>query len=61
MNIDLHLAIKTSSLKQYQVAEKAGINPTDMSHIVNGKKEPSVEQKKSIADALKLKVGVLFK
>lgn len=36
-------AIKDSNLTQTAIAKKAGVGPSESSHIVNGKLEPSTE------------------
>ncbi len=54
------IAIKRSGLKQYEVAEIAGIGNPLLSNIVTGRVVPSDEEKKSIAKALKKPIGELF-
>ena len=47
-------------LIQYQVAAKANINPTVLSLIENGHREPTGDEAKKIANALEVDVGLLW-
>jgi transcriptional regulator with XRE-family HTH domain len=56
----LKIAIIRAGLKQYEVADMAGIRNPLLSDIITGRIVPSDDEKKSIAKALKKPVADLF-
>lgn len=59
-NIALKTAIFASGIPQVEVASRTGIHYTKISMIVNGRREPSDDEKKAIARVLRKKVDHLF-
>lgn len=59
-NHKLKVAIVSSGKRQLELAEQLGLHETLLSKFVNGWREPSDEQKKLIARALKAHVRDLF-
>lgn len=59
-NIALKIAIIESGLLQVDVAEKADMHETQLSNIVNGRREPNDAEMKAIARVLKRKPSALF-
>lgn len=60
LNTALKVAIHESGLKQNFIAREAGLSEPELSRIVNGRAEPTPDQKKAIAKALGRKVQDLF-
>lgn len=59
-NARLKTAIKESGRLQWWVAEQAGVTSFAMSQIVNGKQDPSTDQRRAIAKVLQVKQSVIF-
>lgn len=51
-NHRLHEAIKDANLKQFNLAEKAGIEEGTLSKIITGRLNPTEEEKQKIAKAV---------
>jgi transcriptional regulator with XRE-family HTH domain len=49
----------TAKLNQRELASRAGIDPTDLSRIENGRREPTLAQLRAIARALRIAPGRL--
>jgi transcriptional regulator with XRE-family HTH domain len=60
MNLRLKIAIIESRRSQCDIAEAIGMHEDKMSHIVNGRREPSEVERKAIAKILKRKATDLF-
>lgn len=60
MNTVLKVAFIEAGKKQIAVAQETGIENTKLSRIIHGYCEPSDEEKKAIAKALRRKVDHLF-
>lgn len=56
----LKIVIENSGLKQKWIGIQAGIAETDFSKIVNGKMDPTEEQKAAIAEVLNDTIENLF-
>lgn len=59
-NVALKVAIIQSKFRQIDVAAKAGINNSKFSHIILGRAEPTIDEKKAIAKVLKRPIADLF-
>lgn len=60
MNMALKIAIVESRRLQVEIAADAGMDPTRLSQIVNGRREPSDPERKALARVLKRKAADLF-
>jgi DNA-binding XRE family transcriptional regulator len=60
LNTPLKMAIFTSGLTQWTVAEKAGIHESRFSKIVRGRLAANDDEKKAIARVLRKRVEELF-
>ena len=56
----LKAAIKDSGRLQWWVADRAGITEFAMSQIVNGRQNPSKDERRAIADALQVTQTSVF-
>lgn len=59
-NITLKIAIVESGKSQIDIAKATAIHESKLSRIVRGHDEPSLEEKKAIAKALRRPVDHLF-
>lgn len=59
-NRHLVLAILDRETTQIEVARKAGIHESRLSRLVNGHDEPTADEKKAIAKALRTSIDQLF-
>ncbi len=59
-NIALKTAVILAGRRQIDVAAQAGIHNSRFSHIMLGRVEPTVEEKKAIAKVLRKPVSALF-
>lgn len=60
LNMTLKLAIVGSGKSQVDIAKAASIHESKLSKIVHGYREPSDDEKKAIAKALRRPVAHLF-
>lgn len=60
MNLALKMAIVASGTPQHAIARKTGISETILSRIVQGRREPTQEQRRSLARALGRREEDLF-
>lgn len=56
----LKIARTVAGLTQAELAEKAGLDPTYISQIERGRKQPGRHFRRAVSDALKLREGLLF-
>jgi len=59
-NFELLKRIREQQLTQRELAEKAGLSKSFISEVVRGRRNPTDEQQKQIAEALKTSVKSLF-
>lgn len=60
LNMALKVAILNSGRHQVEVAKDAGMHPTVLSMIVRGHREPTPNQARALAKALRTKADQLF-
>ena len=59
-NLKLKKKIEESGLKKTHIAMKAGINPSELSHMLSGRINATAEEKKDISNVLKCRVEDIF-
>lgn len=59
-NLKLLLAIREQQIKQKELADQAGICASTLSEIIRGRRNATDEQKKLIAEHLKVSVKSIF-
>lgn len=64
MSIPFHARLKATrelrGLSQGELSEKTGLNPTAVSHFETGKRKPSFDNLRTLADALRVSVDYLM-
>jgi len=59
-NLKLLRKINESGFKKIYVAAQANMHPSELSHILSGRMNASVDEKKGLAKTLKCKVSDIF-
>ncbi len=60
MNAKLKLEIAQSGKRQYEIARKAGLNETELSRIVRGRRLPTADERQRLASVLSVAEVDLF-
>ena len=60
MSTKLKLEIVRSGKRQYEIAHRAGLNETELSRIIRGRRLPTPEERQRLATALDLAERDLF-